>query len=188
MNNPLRELLQRRFEARRLRRLGGPLNGGRVLEIGCGRGVGIEIILNDFGADTVHGFDLDPRMVRLAARRTARCGERVSVWLGDASAISAADASYDAVFDFGIVHHIPNWRRAVAEIGRVLKPGGRFYGEEVLEPFIVNPLIRSLLRHPLADRFDRNTFAAALRQSGLRQIQSEQLGRSFAWFTALKPA
>ena len=36
------------------------------------------------------------------------------------------------MFDFGIIHHVPQWRRALAEVARVLKPGGRFYAEEVL--------------------------------------------------------
>ena len=41
------------------------------------------------------------------------------------SCIEAAAATYDAVVDFGIIHHIPHWRAALAEIFRVLKPGGR---------------------------------------------------------------
>ena len=47
-------------------------------------------------------------------------------------AIHAADDTYDAVFDFGIIHHIPRWREALDEVARVLKPGGRFFFEEVL--------------------------------------------------------
>ncbi len=60
MNNPVRALMQRRYEARLLERLGGRLEGLRVLEIGCGRGIGTEIILEHFGAREVHAFDLDP--------------------------------------------------------------------------------------------------------------------------------
>ena len=65
MNNPLRALIQRRFEAARLLRMGGPMEGGSALEIGCGRGVGVQLILDLFGADAVDAFDLDPRMVAL---------------------------------------------------------------------------------------------------------------------------
>jgi hypothetical protein len=50
MNNPLRAALQRHFEAARLLRMGGPMQGGTALEIGCGRGVGAELILDVFGA------------------------------------------------------------------------------------------------------------------------------------------
>ena len=63
MNLPLRAVIQRRFEATQLLRLGGAMPGGVALEIGCGTGVGTELILDLFGAETVAAFDLDPRMI-----------------------------------------------------------------------------------------------------------------------------
>ena len=72
MNNPVRAAIQRRFEAKRLLELGGPVAGGRALEVGCGRGVGVEIILDLFGAGSVDAFDLDPDMVAQARARHAR--------------------------------------------------------------------------------------------------------------------
>jgi ubiquinone/menaquinone biosynthesis C-methylase UbiE len=188
MNNPLRAAIQRHFEARRLLRMGGPMDGGRALELGCGRGVGSELIFELFGADSVDAFDLDPRMVALAQRRLARRGSRYRVWVGDATAISAPDASYEAVFDFGIIHHIPDWRLALAEVHRVLEPGGQFYSEEVLQHFIVHPVTRRLLEHPLSDRFDSSGFARELRASGLEPFATRELWGSFAWFAARKPA
>ena len=74
MNNPVRAAIQRHFEARRLFDMGGPMGGGRALELGCGRGVGTELILEVFGAGSVDAFDLDPRMVALAQRRLAPRG------------------------------------------------------------------------------------------------------------------
>ena len=187
MNNPLRAAIQRRFEAPRLLRMGGAMDGGRALEVGCGRGVGTELILDLFGADHVDAFDLDPRMVERARRRLARCGDRVRIWVGDASAISAADETYDAAFDFGIIHHVPGWRTALAEVQRVLKPGGRFYGEEVLRPFISHPVTRRLLEHPQHDRFDAAEFSSALASAGLEHVVTEELWDAFAWFSARKP-
>lgn len=187
MNNPVRAAVQRRFEAARLLAMGGPMRGGAALEVGCGRGVGAEIILDRFGADTVDGFDLDPRMVERARVRLAPRGARARFWVGDVTAIPVADASYDAVFDFGIIHHVPEWRRALAEVGRVLKPGGRFYAEEVLARFILNPVVRRLLEHPEEDRFDRAGFSAALAGAGLEpRGESDVLGW-FGWFVATKP-
>ena len=188
MNNPLRAAIQRHFEARRLLRMGGPMNGGAALEIGCGRGVGTDLILQVFGADSVDAFDLDPRMVAQARARLSAHGSRVRVWVGDAGAISAPDATYDAVFDFGIIHHVPAWRRVLAEIHRVLKPGGRFYAEEVLRRFIVHPITRRLLEHPQSDRFDTAGFVRGLEASGFDPIATEELWGSFAWFIARKRA
>ena len=186
MNNPVRALIQRRFEAARLLRLGGRIPAGAALEMGCGRGVGAELVFDAFGADTVDAFDLDPKMVDLARKRLRRRGPRARLWVGDATAIPVPDGSYDAVFDFGIIHHIPRWRLALAEVGRVLKPGGRFYAEEVLAAFLRNPLVRRFLEHPQADRFDAEMFRAALRESGLELRASARLGQAFAWFVADK--
>ncbi len=185
MNNPVREAAQRYYEARRLRELGGATTGGRALEIGCGRGVGVEIILEQFGADTVDAFDLDPDMVRRAQARLERFGDRVSLWIGDATDIRADNATYDAVFDFGIIHHIPNWRAALREVHRVLKPGGRFYADEVYEKFLSYPLVRALLQHPREDRFDHSRFARGLEAAGLCVEASHDEGH-FGFFVARK--
>lgn len=186
MNNPVRSALQRRFEARKLLKMGGKMDGGRALEVGCGRGVGLELILDLFGAEHVDAFDLDPRMVERAQRRLEGRGSQLRIWVGDASAIGAPDSTYDAVFDFGIIHHVPDWRAALAEVHRVLKPGGRFYGEEVLRPFIAHPVTRRLLEHPQHDRFDAAEFSRALGGAGLEDVAVEELWSSFAWFAARK--
>jgi ubiquinone/menaquinone biosynthesis C-methylase UbiE len=187
MNNPVRAAVQRHVEARVLLAMGGPMRGGTALEVGCGRGLGVGVILDQFGADRVDAFDLDPHMVDLARRRLARRGDRVRLWAGDVSRIAAEDNSYDAVFDFGIIHHVPMWRDALLEVRRVLKPGGRFYAEEVLAHFILNPVWRRLLDHPLEDRFDRDAFQSALGAAGFEVIAKRSLLGDFAWFIADKP-
>jgi ubiquinone/menaquinone biosynthesis C-methylase UbiE len=166
MNNPVRAAFQRHLEAPQLLRLGGPIPGGVALEVGCGRGVGMELILDCFGAERVEAFDLDPHMVALARRRLAGRGGAVRVSEGDASVIEAEDARYDAVFDFGILHHVPRWRDALGEIHRVLKPGGRFFAEEVFERALENPVLRRLLAHPREDRFDFEEFCGELTARG----------------------
>ncbi len=163
MNNPLRELLQRRYEAPLLERLGGRVDGLRVLEIGCGRGVGVEILLRRFGARHVTAIDLDPAMVALARRRLARYGpDRMTSLVASATSVPAPDASLDAVFDFGIIHHVPNWRAAVGEVRRVLRPGGRFFFEEVTSHALARWSYRTFLDHPRRDRFSTGQFVAEL--------------------------
>ncbi len=188
VSNPLRAFIQHHFEAGRLLRMGGPLKGGRVLEVGCGPGYGIEVILDSFGADSVDAFDLDPDMVARTKKRLSRRRERVNIWTADAAAIPAREASYDAAFDFFVIHHVPDWRRAVEEIHRVLKPGGRLYAGEVFEKLITNPIARRLLEHPQHDRFDEEKFREALSSSGFRVIATERLGRWLGWFVAEKKA
>ncbi len=133
MNNPIKAWFHKHVEAKKLLSMGGSMAGGGVaLEVGCGRGVGSELILNLFNADRVEAFDLDPHMVKLAHKRLESYGDRIKLNIGDATDIQKEDNYYDAIFDFGIIHHIPNWQDAINEMYRVLKPGGRIYIEEVL--------------------------------------------------------
>lgn len=184
MNNAARAMVQRRFEVPRLLAMGGPMHGGHALELGCGRGVGVEAILEDFCAARVDAFDLDPRMVALAEKRLASRGDSVRLWVGDAETIPSPVATYDAVFDFGIIHHVPSWRNVLREVRRVLRPGGRFYVEEVLARFILNPLTRRVLDHPLEDRFDHPGFLRALEDHGFDVIASRDLAGLFGWYVA----
>lgn len=188
MNNPFRAAVQRHVEAIQLLSLGGLMRGGRALEVGCGRGVGAELILDLFGAGRVDAFDLDPDMVARARERLAPRGGAVRLWVGDVTAIASPDGAYDAVFDFGIIHHVPVWRDALREIHRVLRPGGRFYCEEVLARFLEHPVWRRMFEHPTADRFDRATFVRGLEEAGLQVVGSRELWGRFAWFVADRPA
>ena len=187
MNNPIRAFVQRHFEARRLLSMGGAMPGGTALEVGCGRGVGSELILNVFGAENVDAFDLDPHMAKLAQKKLERYGDRIRLRVGDVTDIQAEDDYYDAVFDFGIVHHVPNWRDALKEIHRVLKPGGRFYCEEVLERYITHPFWRRLLDHPQEDCFNHDQFVKSLENTGFLVVGSTHLFHQFGWFIADKP-
>ncbi len=164
MNNPARALVQKHYEAVLMEQLGGRLDGMRVLEIGCGRGVGTEIIFERFGAREVHAFDLDPDMIEKARRRLRRYPpERLRVFVGDAAAIEAEDESYDAVVDFGIIHHVPGWERAVKEVSRVLRPGGLFLFEEVTRQALSRWFYRTFLKHPPQETwFNREEFIAEL--------------------------
>ena len=168
MNNPVRAAIQRHYEAPLLECLGGRHAGQRVLEVGCGRGVGTEIIFERFGARQVVAFDLDPDMVAQARQRLdSYLLDQLVLAVGDATAIPAADGAFDAVFDFGIIHHVPDWRATVSEIRRVLRPGGYFYFEEVTCRALERWTYRTFLDHPIENRFSRAEFVAELERQGI---------------------
>ena len=186
--NPLRPVVQRHLEARQLYRMGGPLRGGRVLEIGCGPGGGIALIYDLFGASEVHAFDMDEAMVARAGRRNGCRTATTGLWVGNVRRIPVADATYDAVFNFGVIHHVVNWRTALGEVFRVLKPGGRFYCEEILKRYITHPIWGRLMKHPQHDRFDGAAFTAALAQAGFDIPYTKEMGDLYYWGVAHKPA
>ncbi len=186
MHNPVRATSQRWLETPLLIGPRGSLAGKHVLEVGCGRGVGIEILLA-LGTAHVTSSDLDPKMVALTQKRVAKYGDRARVFVGDAEAIDAPDASFDAVVDYGIIHHIPNWRRALEEIVRVLKPGGMSCFEDLLKGFISTWPIHALFDHPQATQFYGSEFRAGLETAGLRVQKWQQwgewgmMGRASKW-------
>ena len=175
MNNPVRAASQRFVETPLLIGPHGTLTGKQVLEVGCGRGVGLEILLG-LGATRVTGFDLDPAMVALAEQRMATYGERAHVFVGDGERIATPNASFDAVVDYGVIHHIPNWPQALREIARVLKPGGRFYFEDLLKGLIAARPMRALFDHPQATQFTTAKFRAGLEAAGLCIMAWRRLG------------
>jgi len=165
INSPVRAWIQRHYEARVLEALGGRLDGQRVLEIGCGRGVGAEILLDKLGAGRIVAFDLDASMVRPARQRLL--ARSVDLAAADATAIPFIDRAFDAVVDFGILHHVQDWRPAVAEVSRVLRGGGRFYFEEVTKRALDRWAYRTLFDHPTIDRFSTDEFVAELGSNGI---------------------
>jgi SAM-dependent methyltransferase len=96
--------------------------GQRVLEIGVGLGADHQRFA-EAGA-VLSGVDLTERAVAHARRRLELFGFGSVLRQGDAENLSFEDASFDLVYAWGVIHHSPNTLRAVAEIYRVLKPGG----------------------------------------------------------------
>jgi SAM-dependent methyltransferase len=98
-------------------------HGRKVLEIGLGQGAESEQLIRR-GASW-SGLDLTQESVeRVRARLAIRDLPHDDLRQGSALAIPWPDGTFDTVFSHGVLHHIPDIRRAQAEIHRVLKPGG----------------------------------------------------------------
>lgn len=168
VNNPARALVQHLYEGPVLRKLGGRLDGARVLDVGCGRGVGVDILLEQFGARQVFGLDLDELQVRRAQRRfKGTSGDRAMFVVGSVDRLPFPIEHFDAVFDFGVLHHVVDWQAAVTEIRRVLKPSGLFFFEEVTRAALNRWFYRTFLDHPTENRFSETEFTTELSAQGI---------------------
>jgi SAM-dependent methyltransferase len=94
------------------------LGARRVLEVGCGWGDLAARVAEETGAEVV-AVDLAPRMVELARERG------VDARVGDVQELPFADGEFDAAIAAWMLYHVPDLDRAVAELARVLRPGGR---------------------------------------------------------------
>jgi ubiquinone/menaquinone biosynthesis C-methylase UbiE len=99
----------------------------RVLDIGCGTGTLAVTLKRRFPSIDVTGIDPDPKALARAARKAARAVVDVQFERAFGDAVPFADGSFDRVFSTMMFHHVPQDEkpRVLAEIRRVLKPGGR---------------------------------------------------------------
>ena len=156
--------------------------GAKILEVGPGPGVTTES-LRALASDLTC-IEVDLKYASSLARRLASSGIRVLA--GDGAAVPLADASFDAVVCFTMLHHVPSTilqDRLLREAMRVLRPGGVFVGSDNVAS------IPFRLFH-IGDTFtpvDPNTFSGRLRAAGFHDIQVDVRRRDFR-FRAHRPA
>jgi SAM-dependent methyltransferase len=109
------------YERPEMLRLAGDVSGRRILDAGCGSGP-LTAALRAKGA-AVTGFDVSAAMVDLARQRL---GDDVDLHVADLGApLPFADAEFDDVVASLVLHYLKDWAGPLAELRRVLKPGGR---------------------------------------------------------------
>jgi ubiquinone/menaquinone biosynthesis C-methylase UbiE len=114
-------LLNAFYERPAMIHLAGDVEGHRVLDVGCGAGP-LSAALRAKGA-IVTGFDASPAMIDLARHRL---GEDADVRVGDlGQPLPYDDGSFDEVVASLVLHYLEDWAGPLAELRRVLRPGGR---------------------------------------------------------------
>ena len=158
--------------------------GERVLDVGCGIGWLCEQFAK--GQARVFGADLTITGVRLTRERLRISGFSGEIIQANAESLPFEDSAFDFLTSSGVLHHTPHPERAIQEIWRVLRPGGRamisLYYRGVLLRNPVWPLTRAIVRR-LGRRFPgRAGFAQVRRQDDLaRMYDGDQnpLGRLY---------
>ena len=158
---------------------------GEVLEIAVGSGRNLPYYPRDV---RLTGVDISPAMLAHAEQRANGLGREIELKVGDAQALDLPEARFDTVVATLALCSIPDARRAVAEVRRVLRPGGRFLllehvrspilpvraVQRALDPIFVRFCADHLLREPLEllaaegfilDRFHRSKWGIVERVS-----------------------
>lgn len=111
--------------------------GESVLEVGCGTGeIALRAKVRSGPRGSVAGIDPSPEMIGVARQKAARAHLDVDYRVASVEALPFADAAFDVVLSSLMMHHLPEGLkpRALAEIRRVLKSGGRLLVVDFQEP------------------------------------------------------
>lgn len=113
--------------------------GARVLEVGCGTGRDTALIASRIGASgSLYASDLSVGMLRILSTRSgALAAKNVELFLCNAAYLPFADRAFDAVFHFGGINQFGDVPRALAEMTRVTRVGGKVVvGDEGVPPWL----------------------------------------------------
>lgn len=150
--------------------LDGQVLSGEILEVGGGSGAmaaGMAAMAPDVRLTVT---DLDEAMVDTARTRLARY-PNVAVQRANVTELPFAAARFDVVTSYLMLHHVVHWPEALAEIARVLKPGGALVGFDITDTRLarfVHTVDRSPHRILAADELAQGLTSAGFTDCGVR--------------------
>ncbi len=154
----------------------------QLLEVGCGIGVdSIQLARRGFQVTAV---DLTENALTVARQYAAHRGVTINFQLGNAEKLDFPAESFDFVYSFGVLHHTPDIERSLAEVHRVLRPGGTAWVMLYHRYSLVNLVHRMLRlpyesprsRHdqcPVVYTFSRNAVRELFRDFASAEVRSE---------------
>jgi ubiquinone/menaquinone biosynthesis C-methylase UbiE len=169
---------------RRMAELLGPRPGQHLLEAGCGMGHELRRLAGRVApGGSVLGIDMNQAMIDEARRRTADLGGAVRCQVGDVQRLELGDGVVDGVRTEKVLMYVPDQQRAISELARVLRPGGRVvafeldYGAALIDLPDQGTAQRVLdvLGDTVAQRWMGRALARMFHEAGLRDIVAEPL-------------
>ncbi|WP_331762626.1 class I SAM-dependent methyltransferase (plasmid) [Streptomyces sp. NBC_01420] len=160
-------LLNAHYERPAMLTLAGEVSGRRILDAGCGSGP-LSGALRERGA-VVSGFDASAGMLELARRRL---GDGADLQVADLGGpLPYSDDTFDDVVASLVLHYLEDWGPALAELRRVLKPGGRLIAS-VDHPFAANLMHRQAGREAEYNYFDTTNWTEEWTMAGRTALMS----------------
>jgi ubiquinone/menaquinone biosynthesis C-methylase UbiE len=167
---------------RRMSDLLRPGAGQHLLEVGCGMGHELRRLAGRVApSGSVLGIDMNRAMIEEARRRTADLGDAVRCQVGNVQQLELGDDMVDGVRAERVLMYVPDQQRAISELARVVRPGGRVvafeldYGATLIDLPDQGTARRVLdvLGDTVAHRWTGRALARAFHQAGLRDIVTE---------------
>jgi SAM-dependent methyltransferase len=147
--------------------LGGALPQGPVLlDAGCGAGSAFQEIAARFRPARILAVDIDRRQLAHARRAAEQCGCPVELQRADLRRLDLRSESIDLVLCHQVLHHVSEQEAVLAELFRVLRPGGLLLVAESCRAFVRSLPVRLLFRHPRGAQRSAEGYRALLRASG----------------------
>jgi phosphatidylethanolamine/phosphatidyl-N-methylethanolamine N-methyltransferase len=184
----MQSFTERRAFERWRRELWTRIEPGRILEIGVGTGKNVPF----YPANApVTGIDISPQMLLRARSAALDLGREIDLRIGDAQALDFADAAFDTAVSTFVFCSVPDAVKGLAELGRVVKPGGDIWLLEhvrVDKPVIgtlmdiLNPLVVPLMGANINRRTVEN-----VRTAGLEIVSLEHPGGALVKLIHARP-
>lgn len=158
----------------RLARLAGVISDARVVDVACGSGATALLLARELGCVTV-GVDLGARAIERAKRATP-AGARATFLHGDAETLALTDASFDVALSECSLCTFPDKSRAIAEMARIVRPGGTIAIADVTaDPDALPAQLRTAAARVacVADAQSADAYAGLLRDAGCEPLAIE---------------
>ena len=155
---------------------------GTILDIGTGQGHSLPELAARFQPVEIIALDPDPEMPVRSGANMAACPVPMRAETAFAEATGLPGASVDLVFCHQTFHHIVDQERAIAELHRVLRPGGWLLFAESTRRYIHSLPIRILFRHPMKVQKSADEYRALVAAAGF-EVLPERVRYPYLWWS-----
>ena len=139
---------------------------GTVLDVGCGEGAAFAALKRTFEPRLIVAVDIHAGAVAAAERLARQLGGRFEVRRADAGRLPIESGSVDLALCHQLLHHCTDPASALAELRRVLAPGGWLLVAESCRSFLRWWPVRLLFRHPPREQYTAERYAALIESAG----------------------